>query len=163
MLNAVRTCLVKYATFSGRARRPEFWWFFLAVLLAGLVARLVDRTLFAPKVMGTEPAARLNGTFEPFGWAVTLATFVPGLAVGWRRFHDFGEPGWKYLSPVLIVMGGMVGVWAISRLASADPAKIFVLELMTAGCALLAALYVLFRCLTPSDPGKNAYGPEPEP
>lgn len=41
---AVRTCLFeKYATFSGRASRPEYWWFVLFVFGVSLVLRLVGR------------------------------------------------------------------------------------------------------------------------
>ena len=40
MSEAVRSVLSKYATFSGRAGRPEFWWWVLASLLASIVLNL---------------------------------------------------------------------------------------------------------------------------
>ena len=73
---AISTCLSKYANFSGRATRPEFWWFFLFQVLASLAASLIGDWL--------------NGV-------VALALLLPGLAVGARRLHDIGKTGWWQL------------------------------------------------------------------
>jgi len=73
---AISSCLSKYARFSGRASRPEFWWFFLFQVLASLTASLI--------------ADWLNGV-------VVLALLLPGLAVGTRRLHDIGRTGWWQL------------------------------------------------------------------
>ncbi|MFC5521309.1 DUF805 domain-containing protein [Polaromonas jejuensis] len=73
---AISACLSKYATFSGRASRPEFWWFFLFQVLASIAASLVGE--------------RLNGL-------VSLALLLPALAVGTRRLHDIGKSGWWQL------------------------------------------------------------------
>ena len=70
---AISTCLSKYARFSGRASRPEFWWFFLFQVLASLAASLIGDWL--------------NGV-------VVLLLLLPGLAVGTRRLHDIGRTGW---------------------------------------------------------------------
>ena len=70
---AISTCLSKYARFSGRASRPEFWWFFLFQVLASLAATLIGDWL--------------NGV-------VVLLLLLPGLAVGTRRLHDIGKTGW---------------------------------------------------------------------
>ena len=73
---AISTCLSKYASFSGRASRPEFWWFFLFQVLASLAASLIGDWL--------------NGV-------VVLLLLLPGLAVGTRRLHDIGKTGWWQL------------------------------------------------------------------
>jgi uncharacterized membrane protein YhaH (DUF805 family) len=73
---AISTCLSKYASFSGRASRPEFWWFFLFQVLSSLAASLIGEWL--------------NGV-------VVLAMLLPGLAVGTRRLHDIGKTGWWQL------------------------------------------------------------------
>jgi uncharacterized membrane protein YhaH (DUF805 family) len=73
---AISTCLSKYASFSGRATRPEFWWFFLFQVLASLAASLIGDWL--------------NGL-------VVLVLLLPGLAVGARRLHDIGKTGWWQL------------------------------------------------------------------
>ena len=73
---AIAVCLSKYANLSGRASRPEFWWFFLFQVLASLGASMVGDWL--------------NGV-------VVLALLLPGLAVGTRRLHDIGRTGWWQL------------------------------------------------------------------
>ena len=71
---AIAACLSNYVSFSGRASRPEFWWFFLFQALASLAASLIGDWL--------------NGV-------VALALLLPGLAVGTRRLHDIGKTGWS--------------------------------------------------------------------
>ena len=73
---AVRTCLAKYADFNGRATLPEYWWFFLAVLLGSAVTTLISLRVY-----------------ELF----SLATFLPMVAVGARRLHDTNRSGWWQL------------------------------------------------------------------
>ena len=73
---AIAACLSSYASFSGRASRPEFWWFFLFQVLASLGASMIGDWL--------------NGV-------VALALLLPGLAVGARRLHDIGKTGWWQL------------------------------------------------------------------
>lgn len=73
---AIAACFSSYASFSGRASRPEFWWFFLFQVLASLGASMVGDWL--------------NGV-------VVLALLLPGLAVGTRRLHDIGKTGWWQL------------------------------------------------------------------
>ena len=73
---AIAACLSKYANLSGRASRPEFWWFFLFQVLTSLGASMVGDWL--------------NGV-------VVLALLLPGLAVGTRRLHDIGRTGWWQL------------------------------------------------------------------
>ncbi len=88
---SIRTCLSTYATFAGRARRAEFWWF---ALLAGIV-----ELVWSGGNTGAGPAlVRLGGGL------VGLALLLPGLAVLVRRLHDTGHGGgwaWFLLLPFL--------------------------------------------------------------
>jgi uncharacterized membrane protein YhaH (DUF805 family) len=85
---AVRTGFKKYATFSGVATRPEYWWWFLFSFLGDII-------LTATRV----PALSLI-------WG--LALLVPGLAVAVRRLHDTGRSAWwilfVFIWPVLVVL-----------------------------------------------------------
>ena len=73
----------KYAVFSGRARRAEFWWFTLSIFVINFVVSIV---------------------FSRFGdWisnVVSLGFVVPSIAVSWRRMHDVGKSGWYSLIPI---------------------------------------------------------------
>lgn len=81
---AVRHCLQNYATFSGRARRSEFWWFVLFNLIVTTVTTLVDGTL-----SGAGP-----GTPGVTNAISGLLLFLPSLSVAVRRLHDIGRSGW---------------------------------------------------------------------
>ena len=78
---SVTTCLGKYATFSGRASRSEFWWFELFMLLLILFGVFIDFLL------GTLE----QGLFSSF---VNLGITLPAFAVSARRLHDIGKSGW---------------------------------------------------------------------
>ncbi|MEQ8481125.1 MAG: DUF805 domain-containing protein [Hoeflea sp.] len=95
---AVRTCLKeKYATIDGRARRSEYWWFFLFVFLCNLVLGIVDAILFGE-------AQVLQGIFS-------LAILVPAVCVAGRRLHDTGRSAWWLLICFIPVVGGLVLIW----------------------------------------------------
>jgi uncharacterized membrane protein YhaH (DUF805 family) len=84
---AVKTCLKdKYATFDGRARRSEYWWFALASFVIGLI------TGFIPVV----------------GWLVSLALICPSIGVAVRRLHDVGKSGWWFLLVLVPLVGALV-------------------------------------------------------
>ena len=96
---AVETCLGKYADFRGRAQRPEFWWFFLFVVVASWLTALIDSTLFTGYSAG--PIA-VSG---PFGAITNLLLLIPSLAVGARRLHDTGRTGWWQVLLVIPCVG----------------------------------------------------------
>ena len=73
---AISSCFAKYATFSGRASRSEYWWFFLFQVLASVAASMVGELLYG---------------------LVGLGLLLPALAVGTRRLHDIGKSGWWQL------------------------------------------------------------------
>ncbi len=84
---AIKVCFSKYVDFSGRASRPEFWWFALFIFLGSIVLSLVSNTL--------------SGIFG-------LATLLPSLAAGARRLHDIGRSGWWLLLSFIPVIGTIV-------------------------------------------------------
>ena len=78
--------LQNYAAFEGRARRKEYWMFFLFNLLIGY-------GLLFLAVVADLPALMFAGTLYSFG------VLIPGLAVAVRRMHDVGKSGWYLLIP----------------------------------------------------------------
>jgi uncharacterized membrane protein YhaH (DUF805 family) len=89
---AIKTCFQKYATFTGRASRSEFWWFALFTFLVSAALGMVSQTL--------------QGLFS-------LAVLVPSIAVGVRRLHDIGKSGWFMLIWLIPFVGWIIMIyWA---------------------------------------------------
>ena len=97
MGNAISTCFKKYATFTGRATRSEFWFFALFTLIVQLLANAIG----------------IAAGSEAIIWLVYLVFFIPTIAVTVRRMHDVDKSGWFQLIPiygfVLAVTPGTVG------------------------------------------------------
>ncbi len=101
---AVKTCFQKYVTFSGRARRKEYWFWFLFSFVSIIVVSIIDKNLFLGNAYGK------NG---PLYTIFLLGTFLPGLSVFIRRLHDLDKSGWWALILIIPVIGFIVGiVWA---------------------------------------------------
>lgn len=73
-----------YANFDGRARRSEYWWFFLMSLIISVVFNIIGGLTKLPLI----------------GSVYSLAVFIPSLAVAVRRMHDIGKSGWYILIPI---------------------------------------------------------------
>jgi uncharacterized membrane protein YhaH (DUF805 family) len=97
-LQAVQTCLTKYATFSGRARRSEYWYFVLFSILAGIVASSLDSALFG---INTEDP-------QPFSSILSLALLLPSLAASVRRLHDTDRSGWWWWLWLVPLIGWII-------------------------------------------------------
>ncbi len=137
---AVHTVYIKkYATFSGRASRSEYWWSILAALMFGFVAGII---------IGV--AGGFSGDFEGNGAGnmstisailfiifglIYLAVLLPLIAVVVRRLHDRDMSGWWYLGFILLSIIPFVGFFA-----------------------QIAFLVIL--CLKGTD-GENRFGPDP--
>lgn len=108
MIQYYVSALKKYATFTGRARRSEYWYFTLVNVLItyGLIF------LGAALASGADSPAG-GGLFVTIYALYSLGTLVPSLAAGVRRMHDVGKSGWFLLIPiynlVLAVTPGQVG------------------------------------------------------
>lgn len=100
---AVRTCLGKYGTFSGRASRSEFWWFYLfTVIVSGIPIFLGG--IFLGISSGSSADGSAGGVtlliavlLYIVGVLASLAFLIPSIAVGCRRLHDRGTSGWLQL------------------------------------------------------------------
>lgn len=90
---SVKTCLSKYVVFSGRARRSEYWWFVLFVVLVNIGLAVLGAVFFGTDPETGQGSNLLNSVFQ-------LAILLPLLAAGWRRLHDTGRPGWYLLLPL---------------------------------------------------------------
>jgi uncharacterized membrane protein YhaH (DUF805 family) len=116
---SVSTCLHQYANFNGRAKRSEFWWFYLFYALIGVVLAIPGTFVMLLGIPTNEN--QLPGAAFWFGLVlligaslVQLAFIVPMLAVGSRRLHDRGQSGWLQLL-MLVPCGSIVLIvfWAL--------------------------------------------------
>lgn len=88
----------KYAVFSGRARRAEYWYFILFSLIAYVILAVID--VFIRNVTQSN-ASILLALYD-------LAVLIPSLAVGARRLHDTGRSAWWLLIGLIPVAGTIV-------------------------------------------------------
>ncbi len=102
-MNYYSICLSKFADFSGRARRREYWTF---VLVNCLIAMLL---LILGLAFGEDsPASNIMVTI------FYLIMLVPNLSVSVRRLHDIGKSGWYMFLSLIPLIGGLILlVWAL--------------------------------------------------
>ncbi len=84
MIEAITSCFSKYATFTGRASRSEYWWFVLFICVTSFVTAVLQPLLY-------------------FGFL--LASFLPSLAVQCRRLRDAGLSPWFVLLGLIPLIG----------------------------------------------------------
>ncbi len=96
---AINSVFSNYANFSGRARRSEYWYFTLFNLIVSMVLSVLMRL--------TSGSAMFN-IFRIIEIVYSLAVFIPGLAVSWRRLHDIGRSGAWYLLIFVPIVGVIV-------------------------------------------------------
>ena len=98
---SIKTCFKKYADFSGRASRSEFWWFELFLWIAMIVAAIIDTMM-------------LGYAFEDYGPVYiiyTVVTLLPAVAVGARRLHDINRSGWWQLLYITLIGIILLIIW----------------------------------------------------
>jgi uncharacterized membrane protein YhaH (DUF805 family) len=98
--DAIATCFRKYVDFKGRASRAEYWYWVLFTVIAGVSLQLIGDSLAA---------------------AFSLATLLPGLAVGVRRLHDIDRSGWWLLLWFIPLIGWIVVIVWLCRRGSDQP------------------------------------------
>ena len=98
--------LKKYAVFGGRARRREYWYFFLFNTLFSIVLAVLD---------GNNGTIGQDSGIGMFGGLYTVGVLIPSVAVGVRRLHDIGKSGWWMLVCLVPLLGFIAIVVFLSR------------------------------------------------
>jgi uncharacterized membrane protein YhaH (DUF805 family) len=116
---AVTRFFKKYATFSGRASRSEYWWWVLVnFIVTGVLSGLAyTGTSFTEEGMVTGP---LYWVFIVLSSAWGLAVLIPTLALIWRRLHDTNRPGGWFFLVFIPLVGGIILL--VFVLLPSDPA-----------------------------------------
>lgn len=157
-------CISKYATFSGRARRAEYWYYTLFVGIFTIGFAFLDAILFANNEYLVAVA--------PFSNLFVLATLFPTLAVTVRRFHDTGRSGWLWFGlaagQVLVLLFGTLsaaGAVGLSGISFSEPEAIgAVIASIGLSMVIVLAIWVVqlvFLCQD-SQASTNKYGPNPK-
>jgi uncharacterized membrane protein YhaH (DUF805 family) len=110
----------RFAEFSGRSRRKEYWMFTLFNIVIAIVLCILSLVLRESGV---------GVIFSILSFIYSLAALIPGLAVSVRRLHDTGKSGWFLLLGLIPFVGPVI--------------------------------LLVFFCMD-SEPGQNAYGPNPK-
>jgi len=183
--------LKKYADFSGRARRSEFWLWVLFRYLVGMALGTVMSTVMFSNMASVfsnpnpDPQVFFHQYFSTFGMMmpliglVDLALLIPSLAVGVRRLHDIGRTGWWLIMPFVVLAVGLVVFFIIfgtqifslagngKNMTDAQGEQ-FALTMIGSMflCVLLpyliAWIVMLVFYVTESKRGPNRFGPDPK-
>jgi uncharacterized membrane protein YhaH (DUF805 family) len=140
--------LRRYAEFSGRSRRKEYWMYVLLLVIVSVVATLIDSAL---------GMAQMVGPYGPLTALIIVGTFIPSLAVGIRRLHDTNRSGWWML------LGIVPYALSIALLLSGNLAMAGIVAILSLICAIgLLVLMVLEGTKGPNDYGADPKGPDVE-
>lgn len=90
--NFVNVLKNHYADFKGRASRPQYWYFVLCSFIVSIPFAIVDSILFQGQVLTL---------------ILSLALLVPSIAIGVRRLHDLGKPGWWFFMVLIPLIGSI--------------------------------------------------------
>ena len=152
--------LQKYADFSGRAPRPELWWFVLLLVVAGIVGMVLD-SLFGTGAM--------VGPYGLFTLLILVATFVPSLAVQTRRLHDtdrsgmwlaaFYVPYFIYIYLAISATKTMEDMQVTGELPT-DTGSLMLTGVVGLAVLVLAVVLIIFF-VRRGTAGDNRYGPDP--
>ena len=94
-IESIKTCFSKYFVFSGRATRPEFWYFYLFYIIGIFLAILGDLAL-NPELLENDEVGLWEIIF-------ILIMLIPFTSVSIRRLHDVNRSGWWFLIQFTII------------------------------------------------------------
>lgn len=158
--------LKRYAQFSGRSRRKEYWMWILFVILASILFGILDSALGLGGETALEPGATPNGLMYGVGLMggvlstlFTLATLIPGLAVSVRRLHDVNRSGWWLLLSFLPYLIGLALLASVVSAGSIGGLAIVGGILVLVGG--IASIVLLVWFCTMGTVGTNRFGPDP--
>jgi uncharacterized membrane protein YhaH (DUF805 family) len=104
-VEAIQAGFNNYANFSGRATRPEYWWWFVFTWIVSAVSQALDRWA----KIGSIESPSFSGVFVGvITGIVALALIIPSWAVLVRRLHDTNRSGWWWLLVLIPIIGWII-------------------------------------------------------
>ena len=152
--------LKRYAEFSGRSRRKEFWMWFLFQVLLNLLFLILIIASVGTGILSGDPTQAMAGAggaliLYVIWLLVSLAFFIPNLAVTIRRLHDSNRSGhwvWLFWGPYLVIL-------AMAFLGASNGGALeSILGLAVLGGGLVLLVFMFFE----GTKGTNQYGPDPK-
>ena len=173
MFAAVWSVYANMFNFSGRARRAEYWLYFLFLIVINSAVSVAIPGLMLMQAFGWDMPgneAAIEALLTEFRGPILTAsggTFVvmlfgviiPQLAVTVRRLHDTGRSGWWMFKPLLVCIVAVFGLFFAAMFSGGDSAA----GLMAVAVVIPLACYIWYMvvmCL-PGDYGDNRFGPDP--
>lgn len=154
--DAIRDFFRRYATFSGRSSRSQYWFVVLALVILNIFISVP--MILVPFAMFGVPALGLGlmvvANIVVFG--IAIAILIPSLALTVRRLHDIGRSGvWLVIFLLLPMLAGLILVLAMQNNYN-TAGIIFSMAILP-----IAGIWGLIWMCTPGDVGENEYGPDP--
>ena len=143
LITAIKTCFKKYFVFNGRAKRSEYWWFFLFLILASFASQLLDVVVLGQSFW-------VN--YGPINTIVNLILIIPILSAGARRLHDTNKSGWWQL---LGLIGLAIAYYQKDMLTKGlITSSYFILSFLALGTYILLIVWLASK----GDKKKNKFG-----
>lgn len=139
-----QTLTQNYCNFKGRARRSEFWYYFLFTLIIETLMSIIAETGVIGAIISL---------------AVGLALMLPSLGVGFRRLHDINKSGW-YLGALYILSVVYFGIIVMCLSTKSNLFGVLTIVL-TVLVVIYGIILIVWYCKD-SDPLPNQYGPSPK-
>ena len=136
--------LRRYAEFSGRSRRKEYWMFTLFMLLVSVALMAIEMAVGIAEMFGEGGG--------PLSLIFSLATLIPGISVSVRRLHDIDRSGWWLLGPFIpLIFVGFAVATQLTWLVG-----------IAGGLALIGILILLVFAVKDGTKGPNRFGDDPK-
>lgn len=138
--------LKRYAEFSGRSPRAEYWWFWLGYMVVSIVLQILTRISSVLGILGI----------------LYLGLIIPMIAVAVRRMHDVNRTGWWILAPALPYLLAIAMV--LPKVFSGQGAAFgsdFGAAIALILVAMVLGIVVFVFSVLPGTTGPNRYGPDP--
>ena len=160
--------LKRYAEFSGRSRRQEFWLYTLFVILLWILLIAVLGAVFgvAFTALGANPSPEAlltslgGGGLAAFGLLgiIWLALLIPGLAVSIRRMHDTDRSGWWAGTPVILYYSASFLPFVLEP---GSTASLIIQGVFSLAWFVTGVIFIVFSCLDGTR-GPNRFGADPK-
>lgn len=174
-LTAIGRCYLGIVTFSGRARRAEYWWFALYLFVMALVTQgaIIAYLMRDPDIMMMalsdasmaeqwlkDSLAGLNSLMLALCLAWLVLGALPQWTVTVRRLHDTNRSGWFILMPALMTLVAIGAFFGLTAMVDPGPFGMPLL-LATAAIPFIAQLWFLVVLCLRGTEGNNHFGPDP--